>query len=335
MAVDLRSDTVTKPTDGMREAMMRAELGDDVLGDDPTVQSLEALCAELSGKEASVFVPSGTMANLIAIAVHTSPGDEVLMHEGAHPFNYETGGAAAIAGVQIRTLPGARGVMSPDDVRAAIRPDDIHAPRSSLLCVEDTHNRGGGAVQPLQSTDLLCAVAREHGLATHLDGARIWNAVVRSGIPLSRRARDFDTVSFCFSKGLGCPAGSVLCGTDAQIARARRWRKRLGGAMRQSGLLAGAAIYALEHHIVRLAEDHARASAVAEGLRALGYVAAPPETNIVVVEADGAAALVDRIAERGVRAFAIAKDRIRLVFHLHVTDADTQTVLSAFEGARP
>jgi threonine aldolase len=334
MPVDLRSDTVTRPTPGMLAAMTSAPLGDDVLGDDPTVIALEARCAQLAGKQAAVFVPSGTMANLIAIAVHSRPGDEVLMHEGAHPFNYETGGASAIAGVQIRVLPGARGVPSPDDLLHSIRPDDVHAPRSRLLCLEDTHNRGGGKVQPLENTDALCEAARQHGLATHLDGARVWNAVVQSGVPLARRVRDFDTVSFCFSKGLGCPAGSILCGPAPLVQEARRWRKRLGGAMRQAGMLAGAAMYALDHHVDRLAEDHQRARAVAEGLIAEGFEAEMPETNIVQVDLPQASEFAARLREHGVWCFAIAPGRLRLVFHLDIDDDDVDTVLAAFRGSR-
>jgi threonine aldolase len=314
--------------------MIEAPLGDDVLGDDPTVRALEERAAAIAGKEAAVFVPSGTMANLVAIAVLTRPGDEVLLHADAHPFHYESAGAAAIAGVQLRTLPGPRGVMSPADVEAAIRPDDDHAPRSTLLCVEDTSNRGGGKVQPLDNTDALCAAASRHGLRRHLDGARLWNAVVASGVPFARRAQGFDTVSACFSKGLGCPAGSVLCGERDVIREARRVRKRLGGAMRQSGLLAGAALYALEHHVERLADDHARARAVAEGLAAEGFTVEPPETNIVLVDVPGAAAFVARLAEQGVRCFDVAPDRVRLVFHLDVDDADVGPTLAAFRAAR-
>lgn len=332
--IDLRSDTVTLPTPGMLEAMTTAPLGDDVLGDDPTVLVLEERCAALSGKEASLFVPSGTMANLIAIGIHTRPGDEILMHLDAHPFHYEAAGAAAFAGVQIRTLPGVRGVMSPDDVRAAIRADDVHAARSSLLCVEDTHNRGGGKVQPLDNTDTLCAVARENGLRTHLDGARVWNAVIESGVPLVRRARDFDTVSFCFSKGLGAPVGSILCGTRAAIHEARRMRKRLGGGMRQTGILAAAALYALDHHVARLAEDHLRARELAMGLMIEGFDVEAPETNIVQVNVTGAPAFTGLLAEHGVRCFAVGPDRLRLVVHLGITEADLTPTIGAFREAR-
>lgn len=334
MPVDLRSDTVTQPTPGMRRAMDGAPLGDDVLGDDPTVIALERRCAEAVGKEAALFVPSGTMANLIALCVHTRPGDEVLLHDGAHPFHYEGAGAAAFAGAQLRVLPGPRGAMSPADVLEAIRPDDPHAPRSALLCVEDTHNRGGGAVQPVENTDRLCEVAHAHGLRTHLDGARLWNAVVASGISAARRAQGFDTVSFCFSKGLGCPVGSVLCGSQAVVHEARRVRKRLGGGMRQAGILAGAALYALDHHIARLADDHRRAAATAEALRNLGFEVAPPDTNIVLVDVPGAAAFADRLEVHGVRCLATGPARVRLVFHLDVGDEAIEAVTAAFRAAR-
>ncbi len=333
--IDLRSDTVTQPTPAMKEAMLGAPLGDDVLGDDPTVQALEARCARLAGKAAAVFVPSGTMANLIAISVHTRPGDEVLLHQDAHPFHYEAAGAAAYAGVQLRPLPGPRGVMSPDDLRAAIRPyGDPHFPRSALLCVEDTANRGGGKVQPLENTDRLCELAHAAGLATHLDGARVWNAVVASGIPLERRVRGFDTVSFCFSKALGCAAGSVLCGSDEAITAARRVRKRLGGGMRQSGMLAGAALYALDHHVDRLAEDHRRTREVAMGLMIEGFDVEMPETNILLVELPQASAFVGRLRERGVACFDVGPSRLRLVFHLGIGDADVDGVVRAFRAAR-
>ena len=332
--LDLRSDTVTQPTAAMLDAMRAAELGDDVLGDDPTVHALEARCAELAGKDAALFVPSGTMANLIAIEASTRRGDEVIAHVDAHPFHYETGGAAGLAGVQLKLLPGVRGVMAASDVRAAIRQDAPHFPRSALLCVEDTANRGGGKVQPLENTAALCAEARVHGLATHLDGARLFNAVVASGVPLARRAEGFDTVSFCFSKGLGCPVGSIVAGDTARMVRARRMRKMLGGAMRQSGLLAAAALYALEHHAARLAQDHARTAAGGEGLQAAGFEIDPPETNILMVRVPDAPAFVERLAPHGVRCFPTGPGGLRLVFHLGVGDDAVERVPAAFRAAR-
>ncbi len=331
--VDLRSDTVSLPTPAMLRAMTEAELGDDVLGDDPTVARLEARCAALAGKEAALFVPSGTMANLVAIESSTRRGDEVLAHVDAHPFHYETAGAAGLAGVQLRLLPGPRGVMDPDDVQRAIRQSAPHFPHTALVCVEDTHNRGGGRVQPLDNTAAICAVAREHGLATHLDGARLMNAVVRSGVPLARRAEGFDTLSFCFSKGLGCPAGSIVCGDAARVDRARRMRKMLGGAMRQTGLLAAAALYALDHHVDRLADDHRRTREVAEDLQARGLEVDPPDTNILVVRVGDAAGVAERLGAHDVRCYPIDAERLRLVFHLGVGDDDLPRIRAAFDAA--
>jgi threonine aldolase len=222
--IDLRSDTVTRPSDAMRLAMAHAEVGDDVLGDDPTVQRLESVCAERSGKEAALFTPSGSMANLIALTLLTRKGDEVLQEGGSHPFNYEAAGASVVAGVQIRPLPGDRGVLDVATVEAAIRPPNDHFAPATLLTLEDTANRGGGTVYPLERLDALTALARERGLQVHLDGARVFNAVVKSQVPLARRARDMDTVSFCFSKGLGAPVGSVLCGDRDAMVVARRIR---------------------------------------------------------------------------------------------------------------
>lgn len=331
--VDVRSDTVSQPTAAMWDAMRSADLGDDVLGDDPTVHRLEARCAELAGMEAALFVPSGTMANLLAIEVSTRRGDEVLLHADAHPFHYETAGAAAVAGVQLRLLPGEQGVIEPASVHAAIRHDDPHYPRSALLCVEDTHNRGGGKVQPLENTAALLDAARAHGLGTHLDGARLMNAVVASGVSLATRAQGFDTVSFCFSKGLGCAAGSVLCGDAARIRRARRTRKMLGGAMRQTGVLAAAALYALDHHVDRLADDHRRAAEVAAGLAERGYAVVPPDTNLLIVGVPDAPGFVARLEEHGVRCFPISADQLRMVFHIGITDEDVPTILAAFDRA--
>lgn len=331
--IDLRSDTITQPTDAMKRAMCEAPLGDDVLGDDPTVKRLEARCAEMSGKEAAVFVPSGTMANLVAIRVSTRPGDEVLMHEDAHPFHYESAGAAHVAGVQLRLLPGPNGLITAGSVRGALKPPADWVAPTTLLCLEDTSNRGGGAVLPLDAVDGLCGEARAGGLSTHLDGARVLHAVIASGVPLATRARSFDTVCFCFSKGLGAPAGSILCGDVDRISLARRIRKMLGGGMRQSGMLAGAALYALDHHVERLADDHDRAAALSRGLRAAGFHAHVPETNILLVDVDDAPALAARLEGLGLRCLAIAPRRLRLVVHLGIDDRDVAGALDAFRAA--
>jgi threonine aldolase len=254
----------------------------------------------------------------------------VLLHQDAHPFHYEGAGSAVVGGVQLRTLPGPRGVMDPDDLAAAVRPADPHYPHTALLCVEDTHNRGGGSLQPPANTARLLAVARSHGMSAHLDGARVFNAAVAAGTTVAERARGFDTVSFCFSKALGCPAGSVVCGDRDRMAHARRHRKMLGGAMRQSGMLAGAALYALDHHVARLADDHRRARELAAGLVDLGLDVQAPESNIVVVGVPRASTVAPRLEERGVRCFAIGPDRLRLVVHLGITDAMIPLTIDAF-----
>lgn len=321
MSVDLRSDTVTRPTLAMKAAMFDAPLGDDVLGDDPTVRALEERIAYETGQQAALFTPSGTMANQIAIAVHTRPGDEVLMADNAHPYHYEAGGAAAISGVQTRLVPTVAGLTSADAVRQSVRGPDVHHAPATLLCVEDTSNKGGGVVHPDALLAQLVDAARSTGLATHLDGARAYNAAVAAKQPLCARVSRFDSVSICFSKGLGAPVGSALCGSSPFIERARRIRKMLGGGMRQSGLLAAAALYALDHHVERLASDHARARRLAERLRSSGYIVDEPETNLVYVTVPRAHDAQTFLAEHCVLAFATGSDRMRLVTHLDVDDA--------------
>lgn len=334
MTIDLRSDTVVHPTAAMRRAMIEAPLGDDVLGDDPTVRALESRCAQITRKEAAVFVPSGTMANLLALRVNTQPGDEVILHEDAHPLHYEAGGAAHVAGVMLRTLPGERGFLDPAQVKGAVRANVDHVQRSSMLWVEDTTNRGGGAVHPLEQLDALSAMAREHGLRTHLDGARQWHAAIVSGDPVARRVQGYDTVSMCFSKGLGCPAGSILCGPATAIHRARRFRKMLGGAMRQSGMLAAAALYALDHHVERLADDHQVTRELAMGLMMDGWSVVTPETNLLYVDVPEAVAFVGRLEAHGVRCFPTAPDRVRMVVHMGVGRSDVDAVLKAFAASK-
>jgi threonine aldolase len=329
MIVDLRSDTVTRPTNAMLDAMMRAEVGDDVFGDDPTVNRLQAAAAERSGKAAAIFVPSGTMANQIAIRLHTSPGDEVVMESGAHPFNWEAGAAAMFSGVQIRPVDGKRGILDVDAVAARFQEPDPHVAPLRLVCVEDTSNAGGGRVYPLERLDALTQLAHERGARAHLDGARAFNSVVASGVPLARRARGFDTVSFCFSKGLGAPVGSVLCGPKDLIDRAFRVRKALGGGMRQAGFLAAAALHALEHHVERLREDHVRARVLAAGLREIGIAVDEPETNMIYVTVKDAPAKVAALTSAGVLTTSSATS-IRLVTHLDVDDRGVEKALSAF-----
>ena len=333
--IDLRSDTVTRPTPAMLEAMMTAEVGDDVFADDPSCNRLEAFAAELSGKEAALFVPSGTMANQIAIRMWTQPGDEVLMEAGAHPFNYEAAGAAVISGVQIRTLAApSKGQLDPGQVRDAVRVDDPHFAPATLLCVENTANRGGGSVYPQEVLDQLAQVAKSAGLKAHMDGARVFNAVVASGEPLARVCADYDSISFCLSKGLGAPVGSLLCGPAAEIHRGRRYRKFLGGGMRQAGFLAAAGLHALQHHVERLWEDHARARRLWSGLTELGYACAEPETNMVYVTGLSCAPdQVDALREAGVLAVWVSPTALRLVTHLDVDDEGIERTLAAFSGA--
>ena len=335
--IDLRSDTVTKPTAGMRAAMAAAEVGDDVFGDDPTVNLLQERAAEVVGKEAALFVPSGTMANLLALLSHTEPGDEVLLGEECHIYHYEVAGMARIAGLLAHPLPdGPDGRIAPEAVRRAIRPPNIHVPNVTLLCLENTHNRCGGAALPPEAMDELSRTAHELGLRVHLDGARIFNASVALGVPAARLAEGADSVSFCFSKGLGAPVGSILCGPRPFIERARRFRKMLGGGMRQAGVLAAAALYALDHHIERLAEDHANARALAEELRELEpFEPNDPQTNIVVVTVRQGTVegWIEAFRAAGVLAVPFGANRFRMVTHLDVTRTDIDEALRRIRSA--
>jgi len=317
----------------MLEAMMTAEVGDDVFQDDPSVNALEALAAEMAGMEAAIFTPSGTMANQLAIRCWTQPGDEVLMEAGAHPYNYEAAAAAAISGVQIRTIPGTSGLMSPEEVFACVRVDDPHFAPATLLCVENTSNRGGGTPYPQDQLDLLANGVRERGLRAHLDGARVFNAVVSQQTPLSRVVRDFDSVAFCLSKGLGAPVGSLLCGPKEFIHTSRRMRKMLGGGMRQAGFLAAAGSYALNNHVSRLADDHRRAKMLADGLRNLGLNAPEPATNMVYFEIENAPAAVESVGRRGIHVLSVSSTHIRAVTHLDVDDAGIEAALAAFAAS--
>lgn len=335
--IDLRSDTVSKPSDAMRRAMAEAEVGDDVFGDDPTVQRLEAGAAEAVGKEAGLYVPSGTMGNLIAVLTHTKPGDEIILGDQSHIFQYELAGAARIAGVLTRTLTNLEdGSLDADEVSAAIRPENLHSPGTRLLCIENTHNRCGGASIPLDVMDRLTSTAREKGVSVHLDGARVFNAAAALGVPASRIARDCDSVSFCLSKGLGCPIGSVLCGSSDFIERARRYRKMLGGGMRQVGILAAAGLYALEHNVNRLREDHENARVLADGLRELGpFRPNLPQTNIVVADVVQGRLndWLTAFEREGVLAVAFGPQRMRLVTHINISRADIEDALGRIQRA--
>ncbi len=335
--IDLRSDTVTKPTVAMRRAMAEAEVGDDVYGEDPTVNRLEEQVAERLGLEAAVFVPSGTQANQIAMGLHCRPGEEVLTEAGSHILQYEGGAVSALWGIQPQPLPGERGLLTPEQVAEAVRSDNVHAPRSRLLSLENTHNRGGGSVWPLERFRAVVEVARKAGLAVHLDGARLFNAEVATGTPAAAWAKLTDTTSVCFSKGLGAPMGSALAGPAALMREARRLRKRLGGGMRQAGVLAAAALHALEHHLARLAEDHAHARRLAAGLAELPGVKVDPaavETNILLVDfAQPASEVVSRLTALGVLVNATGPHTVRLVCHLDVSAADVDEVLSRVRRA--
>jgi len=319
--IDLRSDTVTRPTAAMWDAMRAAELGDDVFGDDPTVNALQARIAAELGFEAALFMPTGTQSNLCALMSHCQRGDEYIVGQMAHTYRWEGGGAAVLGSIQPQPLPNQPdGSLALADIEAAIKPDDAHYARTRLLTLENTW---GGQVVPLPYIEAATALARSRGLATHLDGARLFNAAVASGLPAREIARHFDSVSVCFSKGLGTPAGSALCGSRALIASAHRWRKMAGGGMRQSGVLAAAALHALDHHVQRLAVDHANARRLADGLRGLpGVSVTAPQTNIVFVELvpEKAAGAVERLRQRGVLATGLY--RLRLVTHLDVSAGD-------------
>lgn len=328
--VDLRSDTVTHPTEAMWDAMRSAPLGDDVLGDEPTVVRLERRIADMLGKEAALFTPSGTMANQLAIRSVCEGGDEIVAHHDNHIIHYETGGPAALSGCMVRGIDGACGIHDASAVRDAIRHRDLHHPRTRMVAIENSHNRGGGSVWSLDGFESVAEVGREHGLHVHVDGARLFNACVAGGYTLSEFARSADTVNVCFSKGLGAPVGSALVGSSDLIERARRFRKMFGGGMRQSGMLAAGAIHALEHHYERLATDHENARVLAEGVDAVeGLRSEPPlggvRTNIVFFDVDRDLATAEifagRMTEAGVAAFPFDPTRVRLVTHLDVDAA--------------
>ena len=333
--IDLRSDTVTRPTPEMRRVMAEAEVGDDVLGDDPTVQRLEARVSDLLGKEAAVYMPSGTMTNQVAIRTWTEPGDEIILEADGHSYFYESGGPAALSGVMCRLIRGERGLFTADQVRAVLRPANEHFPRTKLVAVENTHNRGGGTVWPIDQVADVADAARQAGLKMHLDGARLWNAAVASGISESAYASHFDSVSVCFSKGLGAPIGSALAGGVEFIARARRFRKMFGGGTRQAGIVAAGALYALDHHRQRLAEDHAGAKRLALGIAGLDGIEIDPatvETNIVIfgVTAMPAAELVARLAAADVLVLARDAESIRAVTNLDVTADQIEQTIDRF-----
>jgi threonine aldolase len=334
--VDLRSDTLTLPTAEMREAMARAEVGDDVWEEDPTVRRLEALAAERLGKGAALFVTSGTQGNLVSLLAQTRPGQEVVLDADAHVFNSEVAGAATLGGVQMRPIPTARGFLTPGQVRESIRPENIHVPPTGLVCIENTHNRHGGTCCTPDEIAAVAAAAHEAGVPVHLDGARLFNAAVALGRPARDFARPVDSVTFCVSKGLAAPVGSLVCGSPDFIARARRVRKMLGGGMRQAGIIAAAGIVALERMVDRLGEDHLHARALAEGLArlpGLGIDLPSVQTNIVILRIDrpgGADELCAGCAARKIKLHAMSPTFIRCVTHKDVDAEDIGRTLDAF-----
>ena len=337
MAIDFRSDTVAMPSPEMRHAMVEAPLGDDVFGDDPTTNHLLEVAAGRMGKAAATFVPSGTKGNLIGVAVNAQRGQELIADADSHVFYYETAGAAAVCGVQIRPVSTGAGVMSPEQVADAVRPrDDPHEPISAAVTFEDTHNRHGGIVWPLEALRAASDAAHREGLRVHLDGARIFNAAVALGVPAAEIAGCADTVTFCLSKGLACPIGSVFCGSEDDIEEAKRWRKRLGGGMRQVGVLAAAGLYALDHMVDRLAEDHANARTLAEGLTELPGVRCDlsrVQTNLVYFDLEKMPAAVfnEECARRGVLGGPTGPRQVRLVTHYGIEAQDIQSALQVFD----
>ena len=329
--IDFRSDTVTQPTKAMRDIMHHAPVGDDVLGDDPTVIELQDRVAEMFGKEAALFVASGTMSNAIALRTHTVPGDEIVCDKTAHIYRYEGGGYAALCGASVALVEGKSGLMTPEQVQNAVRKAEGsggHYPNGSLVCVENTSNLGGGSCYDLDTLDAIANVAKSLGCGTHVDGARIFNAALTTGVDVARMCKHYDSVSICFSKGLGAPVGSVLVGSASFIAKAHRWRKMFGGGWRQAGVLAAGCLYALDHHVDRLADDHRRAKRIAEMMNELPMFTvdmATVQTNMIYAEtSDPAADVVAKYAENGIDMFDLSPNRLRVVVHLHITDEDVE-----------
>jgi threonine aldolase len=322
----------------MRKAMLNARVGDDVFGEDPTVNALQEKIARLTGKEAALFVTSGTMGNQVSINAHSQPGNEIIVEGNSHIFNYECGSPALLSGVQVMPLPGFRGSFTAEQVEEVIRPNNVHHPKTALICIENTHNRAGGTIFPYQDIEQISLLAREQNLKMHLDGARLWNASIATGIPISEYARHFDSVSLCFSKGLGAPVGSIIAGSQEFIDRARYYRKAYGGGMRQAGILAAAAIYAMDHHFERLSEDHRRAKKLGEFIATLPDVELDLETvqtNIIIFDirkrgVDGQK-FVDLLASEGVRMITFARTKIRAVTHLHISDMDIEQTIAALK----
>ncbi|MFT9596947.1 low-specificity L-threonine aldolase [Mesobacillus sp.] len=333
--IDLRSDTVTKPTEEMRKAMYTADVGDDVYKEDPTVRELEETAAEILGKEAALFVTSGTQGNQIAVLTHCRPGQELLLEEESHIFYYESGAVAALAGVQTRTIPGHRGAMDPQDVLKAIRTEDIHFPETGLICLENTHNRAGGAVIPVENMEAIYKIAQANKVPVHLDGARLFNAAAAAGVDVKEFAKNTDTVQICLSKGLGAPVGSIIAGNAEFITTARKWRKRLGGGMRQAGVIAAPGLIALTKMKDRLGEDQWNARVLAEAIESIPgmKLARQPETNIVVADVEGlnitSDVFVEKLRSEGVISGTFGPTYVRFVTHYDVTEDQIQEAIEA------
>ena len=340
--IDIRSDTVTQPTEGMRKAMLEAEVGDDVLGDDPTVIKLQNKAAELLGKEAALYVPSGTMSNIVATRTHTSPGDEIVTEAHSHIYRYEGGAFAALSGCSVALVDGKNGLMTSEQVSSSIRKAEgslSHYPNGSLVCVENTAQGGGGSVYSQEAIDDICKVAKEKDCKLHMDGARLFNASVASNTDPARMVRDFDSISICLSKGLGAPIGSVLVGSKEDLAQAHRWRKMFGGGMRQAGMMAAAGIYALENNIDRLREDHRRARKFAEALVEMPNFSVNLDTvqsNIVYIGVGKGRSkqMIEKLAKQEIDILDTDDSTIRAVFHLHIGDEDLEKIIEAFAQLR-
>jgi threonine aldolase len=336
--VDLRSDTVTHPTPEMRQAMFEAEVGDDVYGEDPSVNRLEAMAAERLGKEAAVYVASGTMGNLVSVLAHAGRGDEIILGDKAHIFRSEAGGVSALGGVAFQTIPNDdRGMLNPDDVAEAIKPPNVHFTRTAVVAVENTHNGAGGTVLTPEDIKLIADVAHAVDVPVHMDGARVFNAAVALEAPVAELVKDVDSLTFCLSKGLACPVGSVICGTEEYIAQARKWRKIVGGSMRQAGIIAAAGIVALDTMVDRMADDHANARKLANGLNEIEGISIEPDklpTNLVFFEVNHAdrAGLARKLNERGVLGGG-AQKRWRYVTHYGITEEDIDYTLGVFKTA--
>jgi len=336
--VDLRSDTVTQPTPSMRDAMAKASVGDDVLGDDETVIELQNRVANMFGKQSGLFVPSGTMCNAVAIRAQTEPGDEIITERYSHIYVYEGGGYAALSGVSIALVEGIMGIMNPEDVEKSIRKGDGslgHFPNGSLVCIENSTNRGGGTCYPIEIIDSIASIAKKNDCKSHIDGARIFNSSIATGLDVSRLSKNFDSISICLSKGLGAPIGSVLVGSKEMIDKAYRWRKMFGGGMRQVGIIASAGLYALENNIERLSKDHERALILGEAIDSMNNYSVNMDqiqTNMVYVNCigDNSSELVTKLSEKGIDVLSIDDSSIRLVTHLHITNEDVERTISAF-----